>query len=521
MTENAEGSDARATQWPPGPRRATRETDPRGCVPGSGLASTSRHRPRSWLALLAIAVLLAGCAGPAPTSRPALIATPLASATPTLAPSPMASATPVAVTSTATPVPIEPPTVVPTEQVTPELTSVPLPPSPLPGIAALVLPPGAVRTIDLLPPPVGPGSAAYAFPPKPGGPPSGPYVYIGSERLPWHPAHLVVVDLGGGSTRAVPLPTRRYEHVGSALVDGRSLVLLLWQQEGPQPEQLGTPCSSNSGHPIDWRLLVTTLGADGLRAGAWRTLDTGVSARLFADPAGGEGCADPVVPAVAVADGRVAYAVDHATAEHPAGSHIVVRSLSDGSLQRRIDTVTQVIALALSAASVSWSESPNALVPSGIKHWRVMRAPLETGVAAEVPLGESGRDWRWVPSSVVLDGDAVLTSGGPNGYFANVTVRSEGASVVVMNPTGVPGCRPLGAASGVADLACMVVAGDNESIATWSPTHGLRIAGVPAAVIRSERVTSGWLAWISNTGTALSEPVLMGVPLSALAAADR
>ena len=43
---------------------------------------TSGHQPRCWLALLTVAVLLAGCASPAPTASPALVATSSPTATP-------------------------------------------------------------------------------------------------------------------------------------------------------------------------------------------------------------------------------------------------------------------------------------------------------------------------------------------------------------------------------------------------------------------------------------------------------
>ncbi len=51
-----------------------------------------------------------------------------------------------------------------------------------------------------------------------------------------------------------------------------------------------------------------------------------------------------------------------------------------------IDTATQLLDLALSATSVAWVESPNARVPGPVTRWRVMRAPLASGIAAQVPL---------------------------------------------------------------------------------------------------------------------------------------
>jgi hypothetical protein len=284
---------------------------------------------------------------------------------------------------------------------------------------------------------------------------------------------------------------------------------------------MGIPCYSDSGKPIAWRLLVTTLGADGLPAGGWRQVDAGVATRRFADPDAGINCDDPIIPAVAVADGRAAYAVDHPTSQYPAGSRIVLRSLGAGTVQRVIDTATQVTHLALSASSVAWVESPNAQTPGPVMRWRVMHAPVATGLASEVPLGVPGRVWRYVPQGIVLDGEAVLTTPGERGVGYSIVVRSEGSSVVALNPSGTPYCAALGASSGVAVLTCSVE-GSDDAIATWSPATGLRVlVGVLPAAYRSERIDSGTVAWTFFKGPNLTQPVLMGVPLAALVAANR
>jgi hypothetical protein len=386
----------------------------------------------------------------------------------------------------------------------------------LPGTAALILPPGTVRTIDLAQRPS--GLSFWSFPAKPGGPPTGPYVYLGADPETPFAYHLSVADLGGGSVRPVPIPSLPYESVASALVEGHSLVVLAWRHKGPLPARMGIPCYSDSGQPIAWRLLVTTLGADGLPAGGWHQVDAGVATRRFADPDAGITCDDPIIPPVAVADGRVAYAVDHPTSQYPAGSRIVLRSLGTGTVLRVIDTATQVTHLALSASSVAWVESPNADAPGPVTRWRVMHAPVATGLASEVPLGVPGRDWRYVPQGVVLDGDAVLTTPGVRVLGYPIVVRSQGSSVVALNPSGTPYCAALGASSGVAVLTCSVE-GSDDAIATWSAATGLQVlAGVLPAAYRSERIDSGTVAWTFYKDASLTQPVLMGVPLAALVA---
>jgi hypothetical protein len=266
--------------------------------------------------------------------------------------------------------------------------------------------------------------------------------------------------------------------------------------------------------------LRTTLGANGLPTGGWHQVDAGVATRQFADPYAGITCHDPIIPTVAVADGRVAYAVDHPTSQYPAGSRIVLRSLGGGTVQRVIDTATQVTHLALSASSVAWVESPNADAPGPVTRWRVMRAPVATGLAEEVPLGVPGRVWKYAPPGVVLDGDAVLVN--PEEPFVwSIVVRSEGSSVVALNPSGTPYCAALGASSGVAVLTCSVE-GSDDAIATWSAATGLHVlADVLPAAYRSERINAGTVAWTFSKGPNLTQPVLMGVPLAALVAASR
>ena len=460
---------------------------------------------RSLGALTLATALIAGCGSQPATPSPSAMAVPTAPAriptpTPTLASTLGPTPTP-----TLTGTPPSPSTAPPT----------PWPTSPLPGTNWLILPPGTVRTIDLAERPS--GSSFWSFPAKPGGPPTGPYVYLGADPETPFAYGLSVADLGGGSVRPVPLPSLPYESVASALVEGHSLVVLVWRHEGPLPARMGIPCYSDSGKPIAWRLLVTTLGADGLPTGGWLQVDAGVATRQFADPNAGVTCHDPIIPAVAVADGRVAYAVDHPTGQYPAGSRIVLRSLGGGTVQRVIDTATQVTHLALSASSVAWVESPNADASGPVTRWRVMRAPVATGLAEEVPLGVPGRVWKYPPPGVVLDGDAVLMN--PEAPFVwSIVVRSEGSSVVALNPSGAPYCAALGASSGVAVLTCSVE-GSDDAIATWSAATGLRVlAGELPAAYRSERIDSGTVAWTFFKGPNLTQPVLMGVPLAALVA---
>ncbi len=136
-----------------------------------------------------LAVVLAGCGSalPAPAASPAT--TQPASPVESVVASYQATILPASSPASLEPSPRSPE----------EPSSTPLPP--LPGTTPLVLPQGSLVTIPLAR--QAPGSSPDDFAPKPGGPPTGPYVYLGAAR--WLPGlrQLSVVDVGGGSVRAV------------------------------------------------------------------------------------------------------------------------------------------------------------------------------------------------------------------------------------------------------------------------------------------------------------------------------
>ncbi|MDA8203174.1 MAG: hypothetical protein M0Z49_10495 [Chloroflexi bacterium] len=385
--------------------------------------------------------------------------------------------------------------------------------APLPNTPSLQLASGTLRTLVL-------GLHAGQIAPQSRGAPTGPFVYLGPTSLPddtWTRAkHLYVADVGGGSVRVVPVPSQGYEAIASAIESQGTLVVLVWQHTGGQPATR-TMSWSDCSQPLEWRLLAAPAGADGLPSGAWRELDTATATRKFQSPQqGAAGCDEAMLPVIAVSGGRVAYDVDHPTSQFPAGSAIRIRSLSGGTLERTIDTQSQVERLALSASSVAWTESPNADAPGGPTQWRVMRAPLASGAASTVALGTLGQSWFGPPLYLVLDGDAVVVAEGGAGTNAGATLRVQGGSLEVLNPDSAVSCVPLAASSGMVILRCGTE-GRNDGITAWSAASGLRLlAGTPTPNIWSEQLGDGWFAWQSydTTGTKLG---ISALPLSALA----
>ena len=237
----------------------------------------------------------------------------------------------------------------------------PSPPSPPPPTlpAALVFAPGVIRTIPYHGLDIAAlvGTVAYRV----------PIATAGPDRL-------FATDVRTGADRRIRLDLGAGERIAGVVTDGASLAVLAWHRINPIASG-SVPCRGDESHPLTWRLLVAPLD-NGLVAGPFSVLDSGVSRLVFTPAKVGEYCSGPLIPAVAVASGRIAYAVEDVTATRPAGSRVLVRSLPSGALERAIATRLQVFALAISSTTLAWVESANA-GPSASRDvaWRVMRTP--------------------------------------------------------------------------------------------------------------------------------------------------
>ena len=112
----------------------------------SVIASSSGHRPGSWLALLTIALLVGACASPGPTASPAVTASPPPVATPSLAPTPTPPATPVVIVATSPPLPTETPSPPPTPVATPTPRPTSVPGLAISTVARAAADPAAAKT---------------------------------------------------------------------------------------------------------------------------------------------------------------------------------------------------------------------------------------------------------------------------------------------------------------------------------------------------------------------------------------
>jgi hypothetical protein len=112
----------------------------------------------------------------------------------------------------------------------------------------------------------------------------------------------------------------------------------------------GTGCSPHMGQPVSWALNLTSF------SGATAKLDSGVVSRTSV---GGE-ASGPLPPEIAAQGGRVAYAVPRSNVQGmPEASQILVRSLPDGTLVRKIDTDGFVAQLGLFGQAIVYRDALN------------------------------------------------------------------------------------------------------------------------------------------------------------------
>ena len=347
-----------------------------------------------------------------------------------------------------------------------------------------------------------------------GGAPTGPYAYVRASNA----GSILVADAGRGSVREVPVPLAAGEQIRQIAADGSWLVVLIAQP--------GVPCALPTPTRVRWRILAAPLGSDGLPTGAFHQGDAGTATRPFILPGNqGLSCAEPAIPLLALAAGRIAYGVEAPSGTDLAASQVRVRSLADGSLVRTLAAPAQVYAVALSSSAVAWVETANGVTSGQRVDWRVMEALLPAGPAAAVPLGETGGATHPETPGIVLDGTALVASLDQFEASSGTVVRVAGGEVTTLDP-GHPqrNCGAVGAQGGLVVLDCngSVIQGDTATatggwLAVWSSATGLRALtghALPTDVSQVSLV-NGWVLWMGTDAS--GGPVLAALPLAALA----
>jgi hypothetical protein len=471
--------------------------------PAAPATEMTRRRLRAVLLVTALVAACGTTVSPPPSSPSATVPHP--SATPAASPSPTSG---------------------------PSLSPTPAPSSSAPVTVDEGMPVEAVPTVAIRMSPIPDSPGVHA-----GGTPTGPYAYLqgfGSGLL--GSRTLYVADAGGGSERAVPLPLAVDEQIDEVRTDGSWIIVAVSRLAATSGAyENGFTCTQQEHLARQWRILAAPLGADGLPSGTFRRIDWGEAARAFELPgAAGLACPYPATPPVAVAAGRVAYAVEAGIGARSA-STVVVRSLPTGTLIQTYASPLQVYQIALSSTAVAWSETANGLTDGPTPDWRVMIASITTGSSHQVgpltphqvPLGVVAGPAHETLPSLLLDGNAVIASLDQFTGARGTVVRVVGDTVETVDP-GHPhrDCGAGGADGGVIVLYCngTTMSGDTATltswVAVWSAASGLRALGGGAAMAPGELWTAnGWAVW---TGVdANQHGVLMGVPLSATTSASQ
>ena len=455
-----------------------------------------RREARAWLraglamaAVLALAVVVGWA-----SLRPAVVV-PAASASPSPATSPAASSVASAPTT-------------PPATIAPDASSAPTLP-PYLGMPVVTVPGFVPATTRVTDPTM----------PQAGGTPQGPYVYEQAGTT------LTVVDADGGSVRVITPPLLAGEGIASVVWSRDWLALVVANPVYP----CGIPERRDR---TDWRILVASLGADGLpRSDGFRVVAHGTSTTPFILPGSlGLTCAYPPAPAIAL-DGDLLATALPADSHH--GSPIAVRSLSQvlatTDQSATLTASQQVVFLAVSEAAVAWVQSANGLTNGQKSDWSVHEAVFGGDGPVAVPIGETASTANLGPD-IVLDGAAVVVNRDQYEAVRGSVVRVDGGTLTTVAPESKDRqCFAIGGTSARVVLWCngSNVIGNTGQLmrswlAIWSPDGGLRAIGADGVPywIDQAWIVGDQLVWSETSGTSPSAPWLFGaVALSTLAAA--
>ena len=166
-----------------------------------------------------------------------------------------------------------------------------------------------------------------------------------------------VYDLDNDGTNVVYVDLRGVGGIGQTvwLIDLATGQRKALNQAEPHVGTLGPRVSGNdvvwsAGNEVGSKRLTWRLMHFDLSTGATDTIDHGINTRLEdGSPSG---------PATALDAGTVAYTVESATAAYPYGWKIVLRRLSDGVVEREIQTRYAVWEMAIQDGNVLYNEVP-------------------------------------------------------------------------------------------------------------------------------------------------------------------
>lgn len=360
----------------------------------------------------------------------------------------------------------------------------------------------------------------------------GSLVYVTGE------ARVFAADLLTGASRTTDLPLLAGELVAQVAANEDELVMVAWRPLGP-PGQPGAPCGSDVGQPVAWRLLVLSLGLDGLPEPPARVLATGVATRAFTYPLG-PACTGPIAPSMALIGADVAIAVDAPSASAPWASGIRIIDVSTGQATHTIRVPGVVTSLSEASGSldglIAWAATSGAAPASrgsapppatwSVGFSLVRRdGPGSSEVwsgGTTIPAAASGQGWAGPPTVAADDGIVWW------GAEAQPSTANGGDGGLVLRSTFIAGDAPgatVDPAPSLARYHCDLGntdAGQAVALcAATSPGEGGLIARIPVLIgggaVRQlapldvlPRLRDGWLTWSTSIG---GVPGMSGVGL--------
>ncbi len=181
------------------------------------------------------------------------------------------------------------------------------------------------------------------------------YVRWQADTVSW--PTLLSIDLANSQNSKTLVVLKNGHDIASyALTDAGIAWLETWYTE-KAINCTGVPCSPHMGQPVSWALNLTTLD------GTTTRLDAGVVSRTSVE---GEG-AGPLPPEMAAQGSRVAYAIPRGPIQGaPEASQILVRSLPDGALVRKIDTDGYVAQIGLLGQAIAFRNALDTAGPASV-----------------------------------------------------------------------------------------------------------------------------------------------------------
>ena len=345
----------------------------------------------------------------------------------------------------------------------------------------------------------------------------GAAVSFGSRFFGWESTRrntttsITTGDLATGKSLALATLAKGHGVTEMAATTDRLIWVETWRDH-PSPPSHSVPGCVDAGKPLRWRI-----SAIGLASHAQTTLASGTNRRTAVD---GE-CADVNPPVVAADGDRMAYTIEAPTPGKPAANRIVVRSLVDGTVIRRVQSQGLVRDLQLDGRAIAYRDLPAQHPPEAFVDpfdGTLMATTDDSMPPAEIDehvgvSGLGGGRLAWVNTGAA-DGSMSTTVLG-----SDVVFRSLGFVAPDFVADGVEQIAVRG------DLVAWIVSGLDGDIGTsrlafWrSPDPSTRYV---AGFLQPDYVglSGGWFVWDAT----LSDPGvkwpagLYGLPLAALSA---